>query len=422
MRAFTAAVAAALWLPVPSPGAPPSPVFTEADLLAGLGPEHPEIVILAEELARAQSAAVAARTLANPELGVAHEDPEGAVVQLDVIVSWTPPRPGHRRLAGAAADAEVLAAARRRDLDLLDLRLFLREIYARWSLAWERAGRLSTAVERLESLELRTRRRAEEGEASGLEARRIALSAASARAELARAQAELAVARGALRALRPDLPDGVRPELPPLPAVPELDGTSHPRIAALERELEAVRLSRRLAGRVLEMPEVVAGWQRQEDAGGSVEGPIVGLAWPLPVFDRNRAERMTAEARLETVAAELELARRRVAARRTGAVASYSRLREAAGEARASAAEGDIAVDSVTSAFRLGEADLTDLLETLRSARAVELSALDLHEAALAAHRELERISGRPQGGPAGPGPAHFANPEPNPIHQGDLP
>jgi hypothetical protein len=37
--------------------------------------------------------------------------------------------------------------------------------------------------------------------------------------------------------------------------------------------------------------------------------------------------------------------------------------------------------------------DLTDLLETLRSATAAELAALELLEAALAAGRELARVS-----------------------------
>jgi hypothetical protein len=59
----------------------------------------------------------------------------------------------------------------------------------------------------------------------------------------------------------------------------------------------------------------------------------------------------------------------------------------------AGARAGEPAVEAATAAFRLGEMDLTGLLETLRSATAADLAALALHEAALAAGRELSRVS-----------------------------
>ena len=46
-------------------------------------------------------------------------------------------------------------------------------------------------------------------------------------------------------------------------------------------------------------------------------------------------------------------------------------------------------------AFGHGEADVTDLLATLRLAFESDMTGLDLHEAALAAHHELERVAGR---------------------------
>jgi len=44
----------------------------------------------------------------------------------------------------------------------------------------------------------------------------------------------------------------------------------------------------------------------------------------------------------------------------------------------------------------------TDLLETLRSALEARLAVLDLHSAALAAHRDLELAAGRPLTPPGG--------------------
>ncbi len=51
-------------------------------------------------------------------------------------------------------------------------------------------------------------------------------------------------------------------------------------------------------------------------------------------------------------------------------------------------------LDGVEAAFRLGESELTDLLETHRSVLEAELIVLELHAAALAAHRDLERLVG----------------------------
>jgi outer membrane protein TolC len=263
-----------------------------------------------------------------------------------------------------------------------------------------RAGGLAAHLERVEELALRQRRRAEAGEVSGLDARRLDLAVVELRASLARAEAEAAAAEAAARAWRPELPGALRPELPPLPELAEAPPGTHPRIAALEAELAAARSSAELARRVLAIPEVVGGWHREEEGGGSADGPIVGLVWPLPLFDRNRAERLAAEARVEVSSARLELARRQLAGEREGRRSAYRRLREAALDAGAAAATGAVAVEAASAAFRLGEADLTDLLDTLRSATGAELAALELREAALAASRELAQLVGHRLGGP----------------------
>ena len=392
MRRLAAAVLAALLLPQASTGQPTS-TLSEAEFLAPLDGGHPAALALAGELAEAQAGAIAARTLENPELGAVREDPAGTGQQLDLTLSWRPPHPGRRRLGIAAAEAGVEAAARRLDQDLLGLELHLREVYGRWALAVARGDRLAGQAERIDALAARERRRAEAGESSGLDARRLALSAVETHAALARAGAEADAASAAARAWRPDLPDGVRPALPELPDLNAAPDTVHPRITALEAELAAARSERALVARVVGMPEVIAGWQTQDGAPEVAEGPILGLAWPVPLFDRNRAGHLAAEARVQALSARLEIARSELAAEREGRRAAYGRLREAALEAAAAAGAGGPAVEAATAAFRLGEMDLTDLLETLRSATAAELAALELLEAALAAGRELERVS-----------------------------
>ena len=140
----------------------------------------------------------------------------------------------------------------------------------------------------------------------------------------------------------------------------------------------------------------MAGWQRQEAAESTVDGPIVGFSWTLPSSRRRRAHQGRAEARLTAAEARLELLQSQNEAGRAGARGAYEHLAQAAHAAHAATAGNAALAQAVTSAFRYGETDLTDLLETLRSALASELTALELHAAALAAHRELEAATGRP--------------------------
>lgn len=409
MSRFAAAAAAALLLPAVAAAQPASTV-TEAEFLAPFDADHPALVALGGELGRARAEAIAARTFANPALGAQREDPDGAAEQLELTLAWPLPDPARRRLAIAAADARVEAAGRSLRAAARELRLRLREAYAEWAVAEARVDRLASRVEALDALTLRERRRAEAGEAAGLDARRLALAAAETRAALAQAEAQAALATARARAWRPDLPERAMPTLPELAAADRPAGV-HSRVAALEAELRAARLERDLAGRVFEMPEVVAGWQRQEEAGGRHDGPILGLTWPLPIFDRNRAERAAAQVRVDELEARLALLRRDLAGELEGRRTAYRRLRDAAAEAAAAAAEGAPAVEAAAAAFRLGEADLTTFIDTLRSASAAELAALDLHAAALAAERELARAS-----------PPAAAPPQPNPESHHDLP
>lgn len=168
----------------------------------------------------------------------------------------------------------------------------------------------------------------------------------------------------------------------------------HVRVRAAEADLAAAELTRKAAGRFLRSPEVSLGWQRQELGPESVDGPILGLSWSVPLFDRKQAAREASEAGVEAAQARVEIAQREVNAEREAAERSYSRLREALARARQEHASIERMLDGAEAAFRLGEASLTDLLETHRSVTEAELAALDLHQAALAAARELERLAG----------------------------
>jgi len=290
----------------------------------------------------------------------------------------------------------LAAAEARFAYDRLQLRVDMRAAYAAWALASELASRLGEHAGAVSKLAERQRRRAQGGEASGLEARRLALATAELLAQEALLDSEsldaAAIARGWNPAVRP----GSRPALSPLPPLPASLDDAHPRLTALDEEIEAARLARRAEARYVGLPELVAGWQQVEAGPESFGGPILGLVWTLPLLDRNLPERALADARLEAATARSHHARRRLDAERAGAVAAYERLIAATAKAHAANAANDQIVAATMAAFRAGEASLTDLLDTMRSVLNAESTALRLHAAALEMHRRLERLAGRP--------------------------
>lgn len=369
--------------------------ITEADFLAALDEDHPAFAALEEVVGIARAAEVRARTFDNPAVEIAREDPSGPTGELELTVGWQLPRPALRRLSIDAAGRETDAARSRLAADRLAVRLELRRAFAEWAAATVRAALLTAQVERTTELAERERRRAERGESSGLEARRLTLAAAEASGRLAVAEAEAERARAFARGWRPDLPAGATPVLPALPDVSHLAATAHPRIAALEAELAAARLARDAADYRVGWPRLVAGWKQERDDGMTVDGPVLGLAWSLPIADRRQAERIQAAARVEAAEARLELASRQIDAERDGAAAAYERLSTAAAEMAAANAANTQMIEAAAAAFRLGEAGLTDLLEVLRATAEAELTALELHASALAAHRDLEAAYAR---------------------------
>lgn len=395
MRALVHAAAAATLLvgaASAGAGAQSGPIVTESEFLAPLGTGHPAWLAAREGLGEAEATALRARALPDPVLSASREAP-GDAEQIDLTLGWSLPHPARRRLAIRSADAAVQAARANLTVERHALLQAMREAFAQWATTTAAAARAAASAARLDELARREAERARAGESSGLSARRLALAATESRVELARAEAARVTTSAAARAWRPDLPPDSLPAMPSLPPPVPPTSSPHPRLAALQAELDAARLGERLAARVVEMPELVGGWQRQDSGGAMVaEGPIVGVAWSLPLLDRRRGDRTAARTRVESLEARLALAERELAATRAGAAATYGTLRAAALAASETAAEVPLVIDAASRSFTAGESELTDLLDTLRSAANAEIAALELHAEALAAHRRLAAL------------------------------
>ncbi len=377
-----------------------APVVTEAEFLSVLDEAHPAVRESAAALAVADAGVLAATTFSNPVLDAGRENPGGPIGQTDILVSWQLPGAG-RRPEIKARKGEVEAARRRFDHQLLAHRLTMRQAYADWAVAAARQNRLAAQAERVESLARREAARAERGEASGLEAGRLRFAAATLRSRVALAGAEKEQARAEAAAWYPGLLADARPILPELPVTPSLDGIDT-RVDAAKANLAAAELAHRATRPIVASPQVKLGWQEQDIGLGSASGPVFGVAWSVPLFDRRQATRRSLNAALEAARARLERVEGESTSSRTAARSSFTRLAAAVAELRQELSTAERMLDGAEAAFRQGESGLTDLLETHRAVTEAELAVLDLHEAALVALRELERLAGsRTNGGPS---------------------
>jgi cobalt-zinc-cadmium efflux system outer membrane protein len=263
-------------------------------------------------------------------------------------------------------------------------------------MASEREEVLKGHLDTTKSLAEWLRARAEQGEAAGVEAQRLELEVEVLDRQLAEARSEARARRASVAAWSDLVTEGDRPSRPALAPPPSaVDLSGRPDLLALEHEVAEAEARQRLARRVLAPPEVNVGWLELRDATQSFDGPVFGVSWPVPVFDRNQGNRDTAGAELDRSRAVLEAARRRARERAEAALASYSTLYGSVTLTRRSGDSDEIA-DSVTAAFEAGEASLTDVLDTLRTTVEAQLARLDSLAAALAAERQLEAALGRP--------------------------
>ena len=200
----------------------------------------------------------------------------------------------------------------------------------------------------------------------------------------------------------PDLPRDSRAVLEALPEVPEgLEPWNRPDLLAKIDELEKVQIEDRLSRRFWSFPEVYVGWKTLRDADLDLAGPVYGVDWQLPLFDRRQADRQRVTEELAAAQAELDWSKQKATADLEVALVAYKTLRQTIREARSVAAKSDEVLQMGGAAFAEGEYTTTDLLEIWSAVVTTQLAVLDLEFEALAAHREIEVAVGQtlPLGG-----------------------
>jgi outer membrane protein TolC len=272
----------------------------------------------------------------------------------------------------------------------------MRAAFAAWALGQEKRDLLAAHLDRLEALARRMEIRAEGGEESALSARRVRIEARDARASLAAAEADVSRSHSEVLMWNP----GVklkRPTRPDLPTPPTALGVGGRRDLEAQRfEVEQSRVEEKLSGRFVRFPDLLVGWRTIRDRDIEIDGPVLGFAWSVPLFDRRQADGLQAKGKLRVAEARLAFATQRAEADLAAAGAAYRRLRTEALEMAAGTENLGRMVEGAVVLYELGESGITDVLDTLRSVVSTELSELELLAAALEAHRDLEAAIGLP--------------------------
>ncbi len=391
-------------LSVPSTVGAQSVRLTEAEALARFSRESPLVRALRSDIDVARADVAAANRWPNPRLTYDRESVAG--VREDMfMVSQVLPVTGRRGFAVNAATAVATATGLRADEAVRRVRAELRLAFARLVSAQAREQELTAAAARIRDLASILASREAAGDTAGFDRLRAEREGLELDADLAMVATERAQAQVRLAAYFVDVvdPDALvaaeaplaRTDVPPLEALVDRAGSARGDLLALQKDLDAARLSLRVAERSrVPEPELVVGTKSSSVAGAD-RGGVFTLQASVPLFDRNAPERALASARASQASARADALRRAVRA-------DISVLRTAVVERRAAAERyrrGALAMAGELEriaqvSYDAGERGILELLDAFRMSAAARLRQAALDAAVRESEVELEFASG----------------------------
>ena len=318
-----------------------------------------------------------------------------ATVYLPIDVSGK--RLAQRQAAAAGRDR----VAREADADRRTADLDVARAWMRATVAQGHAAIIAEQVEALREIARVDAERLKEGQVSEAVGLRTSLEADRARVALVAARREANEAHAALARLLA-LPDGPFPGTAPiatpvLPAAPDSVAARHAALAARPelqaREAALQEAQRRLA---VERRAVLGEVQLQggtKETGGFMTGQV-GVAIPMPLFNRNTGARQRAAGEYHEARLLRDDMRVLVSAAAASAWANYQQVQRAAADATTFDARGREVAHIARLSYREGHATLTELLEAERAAAEARQAHLRWAADAWMARLELERAIG----------------------------
>ena len=351
----------------------------------------------------ARSDVLAARTWSNPELALSEERGDsvqlGDVRETTAILSQEFELGGRRGLRRDAAEHGVRAAELGAEYERARLRGDVLRAYSDVVAGERRRQAHARVADGLRDLAGVAGKRHLAGDLSGYESRRIAQASARAQARAARADAEARTARAQLAGFIGDT--ALTAELdatPPLPALPVLpEEVRSGELDVLWARRAHAQAQARAEHRLALPVSVGVGTKRVEEAGVSDNLVVFELGVPLPVFDRNQAERARTAAEAERADAQYQRALMQTRSRRAAAL---EEARQLSASARAlfetTVPEAARLTDIARASFAEGELDLVGLLDAYDAETEVIDQALEQQSGALAALLELQLLAPLP--------------------------
>ena len=405
-RRFVPAVVLALACGIAAADQPATAIPLDLPAAIALAAErHPALRAAAHETSASAAAVEQAGRLPNPELSYLREGHRAGATTTTVQVSQPLELGGKRQARIAVAQGALDLANTDQALHRQALRADVIDAFYTTLIAQER-HQLAQATVELSATSLQAvLGRVAAGKVSPVEAGKARVAQADARAELARAAADLAIARNALGALTGEALDtrtlaggavDTLPDVEPLPAL--LQRAAGALSVRRARQQVTWRNAQADAERAARVPDVTLTIGSQRDDQLAHRQAVVGLAIPLPLFDRNGGNLAAAIARSE--GAREDLAATELAAR-TGLAAARLRYGQARSEALLLADEVVPEARSVhqltLKGFEYGKFTFLDVLDAQRTwfqARSRQWQAmLD----AWRAHADIERLAGPAQ-------------------------
>lgn len=362
----------------------------------------PELRSAAQSVAIAEGARVQAGLFPNPEISLLREGMSSTSGRTDTYqLSQALELGGKRGARIKLADQDRALALGDVTIGKADLRADVIAAYLEALTAQEHVALAKESLSLAGSATNAAGRRVAAGKISPLEKTRSSVAEAGARLELSQAVADAALAKRRLSALW----GSTQPEERPL-QTPDIDLAAIPSLADLQSRLESspqmqrarMQIARQEAqvnlAKADRIPDITVTLGQKKDRLTNVSQTVVGLAIPLPLFNRNQGNLLSAL--------------RSVDKAKTDAEVEYLRATQAIADAhqRASVAQEQIdsmrseilpaaqsAFDAAVTGFELGKFGFIDVLDaqrTLFQSRAQYLSALSARYRSLA---DLQRYT-----------------------------
>ena len=377
---------------------------TLAEALQAFAENSLELMIARSEATAVAEAARQSRAYANPEFAFGRDDLHNdgdrtweETLHLTQSVEW-PGRTAARRRAAAHV---ILAGTAKLRTDSVMLAFGVREAYARAWFAEEAVDVEQQTAAVIGRVSEDAEARLEAGDISAFEARRLRL--ARARAEQDVVEAELRARHARLALANLIAPASGTKEIGPsegLDGMPTLVsreaalGTRarRPDILAAEEELNAARAALQVAELAwVPDPSLQLGYRRHHDGTAGVS---IGVAVPLPLFDRGTGGRREAAAATSAASYRLELKRRLAEQDLLATSDRYSSLRTLLGSAADLVDDGGALLYAATAAYSEHEMNLLELLDAADAFRNSRMRSLSRRVDTWIAYFDLLRAMG----------------------------